>query len=277
MANQKKLDTSILRHGTCWTEFVEELKKSFGNTHALEDARTKLTGAQQLHSQSMAEFIAYYRKLQLEAQLPVDQLWSILWVRVKEKEVREHLIRIRVYGRYKGPRLEETSFDDMLSAGKHVDSNKESERRIQQARDGHKQSSTKEMSQGAGTGAGVKKHYKKSKLPTTPKEASTTAKPAASGSQKTFTQKSSTSKNTFKISQEEQDRCRHNNLCYKCGKDGHTFRNCPNKTSMEKPKEKEAPKTKSVRKIQTYQAKSKGEPSLEEYGVIKEDSSSDDN
>ena len=94
----------------------------------------------------MAEFIAYCRKLQLEAQLPVDQLWSTLWVGVKDKEVREHLIRIREYGRYKGSRLEEICFDYMLSAGKHVESNKESERRIQQARDGHKKSSTKEKS-----------------------------------------------------------------------------------------------------------------------------------
>ena len=179
--------------------------------------------------------------------------------------------------RYKEPRLEETYFDDMLSAGKHVESNKESERRIQQARDGHKKSSTKDKSQEKGTGAGVKKHHKKSK-PATPKEASTTtAKPAANSSKKTFTRKSSTSKNTPKISQEEQDRRRDNNLCYKCGKDGHTSRDCPNKKSVDKPKEKDAPKTKSVKKIQTYQSKSKGKPSLEEYGVIEEDSSSDEN
>ena len=79
MDNEKKLTTSILGYWTCWTDFVEELRKSFGNTHALEDARTKLTGAQQLHSQSKAEFIAYCRKLQLEAQLPVAQRWSTLW------------------------------------------------------------------------------------------------------------------------------------------------------------------------------------------------------
>ena len=179
--------------------------------------------------------------------------------------------------RYKGPRLEETCFDDILSAGKHVESNIESERRIQQARDGHKKSSTKDKSQETGTGAGVKKHHKKSK-PATPKEASTTtAKPAANSPKKTFTRKSSTSKNTPKISQEEQDRRRDNNLCYKCGKDGHTSRDCPNKKSVDKPKEKEAPKTKSVKKMQTYQSKSKGKPSLEEYGVIEEDSSSDEN
>ena len=47
--------------------------------------------------------------------------------------------------------------------------------------------------------------------------------------------------------------------------------------SVDKPKEKEAPKTKSVKKIQTYQSKSKGKPSLEEYCVIEEDSSSDEN
>ena len=97
----------------------------------MEDARTKLTGAQQLHSQSMAEFIAYCRKLQLEAQLPVDKPWSTLSVGVKDKVVREHLIRNREYGRYKEPRLEERCFDDTLSAGKHVESNKELERRIQ--------------------------------------------------------------------------------------------------------------------------------------------------
>ena len=34
---------------------------------------------------------------------------------------------------------------------------------------------------------------------------------------------------------------------------------------------------KSLKKIQTYQAKSKGKPSLAEYGVIEEDSSSDEN
>ena len=61
------------------------------------------------------------------------------------------------------------------------------------------------------------------------------------------------------------------------GKDGHTSRDCPNKKSVDKPKEKEAPKMKSVKKIQTYQSKSKGKPSLEEYGVIEEDSSSDEN
>ena len=191
--------------------------------------------------------------------------------------MREHLIRIREYGRYKGPRLEKTCFDDMLPAGKHVESNKESERRMQQARDGHKRSSTKDKSHEKGTGAGVKKYHKKSK-PAAPKEASTTtAKPAASGSKKTFTRKSSTSKNTSKISQEEQDRRRDNNLCYKRGNDGHTSRDCPNKKSVDKPKEKEVPKTKSVKKIQTYQSKSTGKPSLEEYGVIEEDSSSDEN
>ena len=46
---------------------------------------------------------------------------------------------------------------------------------------------------------------------------------------------------------------------------------------MNKPNEKEVPKTKSVKKIQTYQSKSKGKPNLEEYGVIEEDLSSDDN
>ena len=46
---------------------------------------------------------------------------------------------------------------------------------------------------------------------------------------------------------------------------------------MEKHKEKEAPKTKSVKKIQTYQAKSKGKPSLKAYDVIDEDLSSDEN
>ena len=34
---------------------------------------------------------------------------------------------------------------------------------------------------------------------------------------------------------------------------------------------------KSVKEIQTYQSKLKRKPSLEEYGVIEEDSSSDDN
>ena len=128
MANEQKLDTSSPGHWTSWTAFGEEVRKSFGNTHALEDARTNLTGAQQLHSQYMAEFVAYCRKLQLEAQLLVDQLWPVLWVGVKDKEVRERLIRIREYGTYKGPRLEETCFDDMLSGGKHVESNKESKR-----------------------------------------------------------------------------------------------------------------------------------------------------
>ena len=136
MANEKKLDSKNPGHWTCWTDFVEELRKSFGNRHDMEDARTKLTGAVQLQNQSMAEYVAYCRKLQLEAQLPVEQLWTTLWIGAKEKEVREHLIRIREYGRYKGPRLEETCFDDMLSAGKHVESNKESEKRTQQAREG---------------------------------------------------------------------------------------------------------------------------------------------
>ena len=101
--------------------------------------------------------------------------------------MRELPIRIEEYKRYKGPRLEETCFDNMLSPGKHVKSNKESERRIHQARDGHKNSSTKDESHKKGIGGGVKKHHKKSK-PAAPKEASTTtAKPAASGAKKTFT------------------------------------------------------------------------------------------
>ena len=74
-----------------------------------------------------------------------------------------------------------------------------------------------------------------------------------------------------------QDRRKDNHLYYKYGKDGHTSRDCPNKKSVEKPKANEAPKTKSVNKIQTYQAKSKGKPSLKEYAVIEEDSSSDEN
>ena len=92
--------------------------------------------------------------------------------------------------------------------------------------------------------------------PAAPNETSTTtAKPAASSSKKTFTGKSSTSRNTCKISQEEQDRCRDNTLCYKCGKNGHISRDCPHTKSVEKPKEKEAPKRKSAKKIQTYQSK----------------------
>ena len=87
MANEKKLDTGIPGHCSCWKDFVKELRKSFGNTHALEDGRMELTGAKQLHSQSMAEYIAYCRKLQFEAQLPVGQLWSTMWVGVKDKEV----------------------------------------------------------------------------------------------------------------------------------------------------------------------------------------------
>ena len=35
--------------------------------------------------------------------------------------------------------------------------------------------------------------------------------------------------------------------------------------------------TKSVKEIQTYQSKSKGKPRLEEYRVIEEDSTSDEN
>ena len=67
--------------------------------------------------------------------------------------MREHLIRIREYSRYKGPRLEETCFDDILSAGKHVESNKESEKRTQQAREGmQKSSGRKEKPQASGTG-----------------------------------------------------------------------------------------------------------------------------
>ena len=57
----------------------------------------------------------------------------------------------------------------------------------------------------------------------------------------------------------------------------HTSRDCSNKKSLAKPKEKEVPKTKSVKKIQTYESKSKGKPSLAEYSVIEEDSSSDEN
>ena len=186
MANEKKLDTSMPGHWTSWTDFVAEHRKSFGNTHALKDARTKLTGAQELHIQSMAKFIAYSCKLQLGAQLPVDQLWSTLWVGVKDKAMQENLIRIREYGRYKGPRLEETGFDDMLSAGKHVESNKESKRRIQQTRDGHKKSSTQDKSHEKGPGVGVKKHHKKSKLTARKEASTTTAKPVASGSKKTF-------------------------------------------------------------------------------------------
>ena len=34
MANEKKLDSENLSHWSSWTDFVEELKKSFGNTHA---------------------------------------------------------------------------------------------------------------------------------------------------------------------------------------------------------------------------------------------------
>ena len=91
----------------------------------------------------------------------------------------------------------------MVSAGKHVTSNKESERRIQQARDSYKKSSTKEKSHVKGAVVVVKNHHTKSK-PTAHKEASTTTvKSAASGTRKTFTWKSSTSKNTAKISKEE--------------------------------------------------------------------------
>ena len=46
---------------------------------------------------------------------------------------------------------------------------------------------------------------------------------------------------------------------------------------MDKLKEKEAPKTKSVKKIQTYYSKLQGKPSLEQYSVIEEDSSSEEN
>ena len=56
----------------------------------------------------------------------------------------------------------------------------------------------------------------------------------------------------------------------KCGKDGHTSQDCHKKVSVDKPREKQALKRKSVRKIQTYKSKSKGRPSLEKYGIIEE-------
>ena len=123
--------------------------------------------------------------------------------------------------RYKGPRLEEMCFDDMLLAGEHVDTYKESERWFQQARDGHKKRSTKAKSNSTGTGTRVKKHHKKSKYMTALKEALTTiAKPVTSSLNKSTTRKPWTPNNTCKVSQEQQDRCKDNNLCLNVEKMG---------------------------------------------------------
>ena len=76
---------------------------------------------------------------------------------------------------FKGPTLKQTCFNDMLSVRRHVESNKESEKHTQQAKEVmSKGSGHKKESRSIRISSGIKKHYNKSKSSTNMKEATTT-------------------------------------------------------------------------------------------------------
>jgi len=84
---------------TKWMSYghwVEAFKRNFANPHAKDDARRSMKQAIQKDNQKVADFIAYMRKLQLDADLDASLLWSYLWGAIPSS-VREYLARTQGY------------------------------------------------------------------------------------------------------------------------------------------------------------------------------------
>lgn len=105
-----------------------EFCRNFDDPHSKDSAIRKIEVAVQKTNQKTAEFVAYIRKLQLEADLPADQLWAFLWSAVPTL-VREYLTRTRNYAKRTGPPTVEGCFQDILSAGKQVEESAEDEKK----------------------------------------------------------------------------------------------------------------------------------------------------
>ena len=198
-----------------------EFSRNFDDPYAKDSAIRKIEVAVQKTNQKIAEFVAYIRKLHLEADLPADQLWAFLCSAVPTF-VREHLTRTRNHAKRTGPPMVEEYFQDILLARKQVEESAEDKRRAQQTqKEKQRMVGNQDSVTGAGKAKGSTKQSTNKSGIQKRKRGNRKAKNTESGSNADVFKKSSWKSKKLKFSQEEQEQHKAKNLCFSCGKGGH--------------------------------------------------------
>ena len=104
-----------------YEEFIKDLKLNYENPTADNQAKSKLAVAQQSSNESITDFIAKVRKLNLEAKFKASRLWEILFFGVKE-EIQQYMIhKMKIKGPYDSPGSIEACYSRVHAAGRYVE------------------------------------------------------------------------------------------------------------------------------------------------------------
>jgi hypothetical protein len=104
-----------------YEEFIKDLKLNYENPTADNQAKSKLSVAHQGNNESITDFVAKVRKLNLEAKFEASRLWEILFFGVKE-EIQQYMIRdMSIKGPYDSPGSVEACYSRVHSAGRYVE------------------------------------------------------------------------------------------------------------------------------------------------------------
>jgi hypothetical protein len=143
-----------------YEEFIKDLKNNYENPTADNQAKSKLAVAQQGNNESITDFIAKVRKLNLEAKFEASRLWEILFYGVKE-EIQQYMIHeMKIKGPYESPGNIEACYSRVHAAGRYVEERGEQRILAQKKRETLTLLAKNKGTSGSGAGSGSKRQSK---------------------------------------------------------------------------------------------------------------------